>query len=702
MTPAESRHREGLSHMARREFERAAACFAEAASLDPRQPAAWLALGLARRELGQGEEALAAFAHARELDPAIPQAAGQMGLVLQAMGRLAEAIAHLVDETARFPQVARNHNNLGLALAAAGRDAEAQEAFLMAVRLDGDYTMAHANLAVLFQRRGDLRAAEAAWRQVIRLAPDDSAAHARLGHILATSWRAAEAEPVLRRAVELDPGNDSAARALAWVLCRLDRPGDARAAVRPLLERHPDDLQACVVEALALPAIHASAEALARARARYSEGLDGLIARTPRFEADPAQALALVWENFSLAYQGGDDRILQEKYAAFVARLGRLASPRHYAPRPRRQRAPGERIRVGFLSSFFRDCTAGKYFRAWAEDLDRARFEVFAYYTGHVTDGFSRAFAQSVEHYRRILATPVQVADAVLADALDVLVFPDVGMDTASYLLAGMRLAPVQCAGWGHPVTTGQANVDHFLSCGAMEPPGARAHYTENLALLPGIGTRYARPGPASAKSRADLGLPADGALLLCPQSLFKIHPDNDALLARVLAAADGASLVFFRDHDDPITEHFRRRLHATLAREGVDGEARTLFLGRAEHADYLRVNECCDAMLDTLHWSGGNTTLDALASALPVVTLPGAFMRGRQSLGMLRLIGMEELVARDGDDYVRLAARLCRDRPWRDGLSARIVARSGALFDQREPVEALEAFLESAAAGAA
>jgi predicted O-linked N-acetylglucosamine transferase (SPINDLY family) len=105
--------------------------------------------------------------------------------------------------------------------------------------------------------------------------------------------------------------------------------------------------------------------------------------------------------------------------------------------------------------------------------------------------------------------------------------------------------------------------------------------------------------------------------------------------------------------------------------------------------------------MLDTLHWSGGNTSLDALAAALPVVTLPGAFMRGRQSLGMLRLLGVDDLVARDSDDYVRIAVRLGRDAAWRSAVAARIEQRSAALFDRREPVEALEAFLEAAASGA-
>jgi protein O-GlcNAc transferase len=682
VTPEELRYREGLARMAERDFPAASACFAEVTRLQPQQANAWLALGIALREEGRGDEALAALAKARAIAPGMPQVAGQTGLVLQAMGRLAEALDCLADEAVRHPQVARNHNNLGMALAAAGREAEAQGAFLRAVKIDAGYAHAHANLAALFQRRGDLVAAETAWRQVVRLAPDDAAAHAHLGHILATTWRMAEAEAVLKRAAALAPGDPETGRTLAWVLVHLNRPEEARAAARAVLQAHPDDLQASIVEALALPAIYASAQALAQARQDYQRGLERLVTGAPRFSADPAPALTLAWENFHLAYQGGDDRKLQESYAGLIASLGRQASPRHYEARPRRAIRVGERMRIGFLSSAFRDCTAGKYFRSWVSDLDRRRFEVYVYYTGHVKDDFGGAIAATAEHYRHILDTATRVADVVLADELDVLVYPDVGMDTATYLLAGMRLAPVQCAGWGHPVTTGQPGIDYFLTCAEMEPPDAQDHYSEQLVRLPGIGTRYAPPAAVSQKSRGELGLPPSGHLYLCPQSLFKIHPDNDRLFVRVLAADPAARLVLFRDHDEPLTAHYRARLLRAIRDGGVDGEARVCFLPRLDHDDYLRVNGQCDVMLDTLHWSGGNTSLDAIAAGLPLVTLPGRFMRG-----------LGELVAGDEDDYVRLAVRLATDRDWRGAIAARLRAGAQRIFDDPEPIAALEAF---------
>ena len=694
---AELRYRAGVALLALRRFDEAEVELEKAALLEPAQPAAWLSLGIARRELLRREAALAAFARARALDPAIPQVNGQMGLVLRELGRLDEALERATEEARRHPGVARNHNNLGTTLIALARERDAEAAFLEAVRVDRNYATAYGNLAGLRQKRGDLTGAEAAWREVARLVPGDTRALLQLGLVLTSRSRPAEAEPFLRRACELVPENPEPARLLAYVLKRLNRAEEAREVARGLLARDGADLQAAVVEALALPAVPESAEALARAREAYAKGLDSLVAREDLFARNAAQVLKLQSENFHLAYQGGDDRELQAKYAGFIARLGARAEPRYYAPRAKRRIPPEGRIRVGFLSGFFRDCTAGKYFRSWAAGLDRARFEVFVHYTAYIRDAFSEALAKEIEHHRHIVDTVPRIADVVLADGLDILVHPEVGMDTSSYLLAGMRLAPVQLAAWGHPVTTGQGAIDAFITCAAMEPPDAESHYTERLERLPGIGTRYARPGPASDKSRADLGLPSDGTLYLCPQSLFKVHPDNDDLFARVLEADPAGRLVFFEDQDPPLTRDFRARLQRALAARRLGGE-RAVFLGRAGHADYLRVNALADVMLDTLHWSGGNTSLDAIAMGLPVVTLPGAFMRGRQSAGMLGIAGVPELVAKDAEDYVHLAVRLGTDAAWRAAVREKLVSGAARLFDDPAPIEALARLLEGLA----
>ncbi|HET6265482.1 MAG TPA: hypothetical protein VFD95_11520, partial [Usitatibacter sp.] len=132
-----------------------------------------------------------------------------------------------------------------------------------------------------------------------------------------------------------------------------------------------------------------------------------------------------------------------------------------------------------------------------------------------------------------------------------------------------------------------------------------------------------------------------------------------------------------------------------SMSLRDVSFEEQVRVLPRLAHGDYLRVNQLCDVMLDTLHWSGGNTSLDAFASGLPVVTMPGELMRGRQSMAMLGTLGIPELVVKDVDRYVETAVRVGKDRDERRALSERIAAARGELFERDEPIRALEDLLE-------
>jgi CRISPR-associated protein Csy1 len=139
----------------------------------------------------------------------------------------------------------------------------------------------------------------------------------------------------------------------------------------------------------------------------------------------------------------------------------------------------------------------------------------------------------------------------------------------------------------------------------------------------------------------------------------------------------------------------YRTRLARVLDAAGIDFDARVIFLPAMRHDRYLAVNTVCDAMLDTMRWSGGNTSLDAIAAGLPIVTLPGRFMRARQSAAMLRLMGVDELVAADAAGYLDIASRIAGDRGWRDRQAGLIVANRARIFDDPQPVPALHAAIE-------
>jgi predicted O-linked N-acetylglucosamine transferase (SPINDLY family) len=117
------------------------------------------------------------------------------------------------------------------------------------------------------------------------------------------------------------------------------------------------------------------------------------------------------------------------------------------------------------------------------------------------------------------------------------------------------------------------------------------------------------------------------------------------------------------------------------------------LFLTIPERFDYLMINLLSDVYLDTLSWSGGNTTLEAIACNLPVVTCPGEFMRGRHSYSFLKMLGVTDTIAQTEAEYVEIAVRLGLEPSWRQEIAERMHERHDRLYDDKNCVAGLEAF---------
>jgi predicted O-linked N-acetylglucosamine transferase (SPINDLY family) len=685
-----------------------------AVTATPHDALAHYALAECADEAKDRARAIAELRRAIECDADMVQAHRYLGAMLLDAGSADLAVDSLQRALALDASHAEAWNNLGTALHYANRLADAEAAYRSALALRPDYPRAECNVAVLQRDQGRADLAEETLRALVARQSLPIAGQApqavfrpaltALADLLRARGELDEAAELYLRAAKLSPDASATEMLdLGMVLSERGDPLQAKKAYGVALRQNPRFLRAALAMHLTLPMIYEDAADVARARAGYIAGLetierelDGRIAGLDwRQVAD-----GLVWSNFFLAYQGEDDKALQARYAALAARaldsVDRTWREPIAAPP-----VTGRRIRIGFVSALLRECTVGRYFARWLTDLDREHFEVCFYSLSGGVDAVTTAIsarADRVHAFGGGDAQPSTIAPVIRGEHLDLLVYPELGMDQATFALASMRLAPRQYAAWGHPVTTGHATIDAFLSCAAMEPEGADAHYTEKLVRLPGIGTRFRRQVLPAPIEREAMSLPRDATLLLCPQSLFKIHPDNDALFARVLDANPKAMLVLFAGRHPAVTDQFMHRLARCFQSHGLPIRERTRVLPQLPHVDYLAVNLACDAMLDTMRWSGGQTSVDALDCGLPVVTLPGAMMRGRQSAGMLSLLGVHELIATDVDDYVRIATRLCQDPAWRTGLAASIRERNGLLFDDPAPLGALEAFYREAA----
>ncbi|MFK7931126.1 MAG: tetratricopeptide repeat protein [Myxococcota bacterium] len=466
------------------------------------------------------------------------------------------------------------------------------------------------------------------------------------------------------------------------------------------LALNPHDVRARWNDLQLLPVIYQDAQQIRTVRRRYDQRLTELAASLKNLDiARCSQAVAGMKLPFYLHYHGGPMQGIMARYGAVVDDLMRCWQPalRAAPDLP----APSGRIRVGFASYLFRRHTVTKLFGGWIRDLDRRRFEVFTYHLGPAMDDSSQALAQASDHFVHLPAQDAAtVCRRMRQDALHVTIFPELGMSVVPIQVASLRTAPVQAVAWGHPVTTGLAGVDLFLSSDAMEPPDAQDHYTETLVRLPGLSIAPEPPIRPSSRNRASFGLRDEDFVILVPQSLFKLLPDEDAPWCRLLQEIPNSRLVFLHHHNPTVTGLFQRRLHTALAEHGLSSD-RVAFIPALQWADYLALNREADVFLDGLSWSGGTTTFEALAMGLVPVTLPGSVMRGRHTAAILREIDAPQTIATDLQHRHELVVRLATDPQWRRELQAQIARALPKLYADKRPIRGLERLLQRAVCGA-
>jgi len=583
-------------------------------------------------------------------------------------GRLLEAIDALQRAIELRPELAEAHFNLGSAYRDGGNPLHALDAYRRAVELRPRWADAHLALGTLLREQGRLEEARKHLQRALKLKPDLAEAHMELGHTLTPmgEWRAAIEH--LDRALRL-------------------RPDDAKARWAKAMDQVP---------ALEEPGV--DSEERRRAFERELAALEEWLRARPRPDAYAAVA---VHQPFFLAYQERQNRELLSRYGTLCAELMRDWQARAGLEPPRARR--GGPIRVGIVSAHIHNHSVWSALtRGWVERLSRRRFfrRRFAFHLFHLGarhDAETR-FAQSkAVRYEQGVHSFEYWAQRIHAAALDVLIFPEVGMDATSAKIAALRLAPVQAVSWGHPETSGLPTMDYYLSAAALEPPGADQNYTERLQALPGVGSWI----PRIARPIADnVGLPAGRPLLVCAGTAFKYTARHDRIFTAIAARLPGARLVFFRGEPAHLSRKLEARLHAAFAAARLDFERQVAFLPWQSLEDFRGVLAQADLYLDTLGFSGFNTALQALECGLPIVSYEGRFLRGRLASGMLRHIGLPELVANSDDAYIELAVALAQDVERRAEWRRRIARSREMLYEDPAPIAALEEFLQRVARG--
>lgn len=608
---------------------------------------------------GRLDDAEQRYRHVLILTPDHAESHHRLALLAIGRGRLADAEAAARRAMALDGTCAKFPNTLAVALNLAGRRDEAIAHLRTALSLDADFIDARLNLGLMLAAVQQPDEAQRHLRHVIAVRPDDADAHNALG-VLVRHGDAKAAAACFRAALASQPRHGGASQNLAQLLLDQGAVAEALEVATNAVAHQPHDLGTLIVWLKAAQSA-GDLDAAEQARQAIIAGGESAVAA-----AEMPDMLA------SLAYQDLFAPLPPALLRAVTRRIGQLLGPVPRGALP--PAAKGTRIRVGYMSSNFRDHPVGHVTLSLFAAHDRSRFEVFGFDLQPAADDpYARRLHASFDRFVPLhRLPPAEAAELVRRQNLHVLVDLDGYMTMRGIRIFQHRAAPVQVFWLGHAGRLGLASVDYVVADRRVLPdPGPEGEGWEACAYLPEIyHCADLHEVAADDGGRARWGLPQN-ALVFCGfNNPEKIDVQAFDCWMRVLTQVPGSVLWLSNPKGAAcVEENFRR----AAERRGAD-PARLIFARRVpDKAAHLARHRCADIFLDAFTLNASSTLLDALLAGLPPVVMSGSRFSGRISTSMLTALGLGDTVSPDPETFIARAVALAASPMARADLRSRI-----------------------------
>lgn len=503
----------------------------------------------------------------------------------------------------------RFHYNLGKVHQDQARFEKAIACYTQAIKIDSRFADAYINLARIYKDLGVLDQAILYSRHAVALLPTDPEVHYNLGTALMAQGEIEEAIACYRRALELKPDFAKAHDNLGNALKERGEIEQAIACYWRALELKPD----------------------------FTETHSNLLFALNYEETRTPEQIAAEHRNFGLAYQ------LQK--SAINTGFTHAADPDRI-------------LRIGYVSADFFDHSCAYFFEPLLRAHDRSKVEIFCYSGVQSPDATTQRFRHLADQWRDICRIDdPKLAPLIETDGIDILV--DLSGHTAGGRLSvfARRVAPVQVSWLGYPNTTGLFTMDYKLTDRLVDPEGLTDHlYTERLVRLPVSFLCYQAPFGAPSVS-APPCIESGHITFGCFNNASKVTPAVIALWAMILHAVPGSKLILkARQFSDSAT---RQRYISLFASHRITSDRLIISGPLPKKQDHLSAYNAIDIGLDPFPYNGTTTSCEALWMGVPFITLAGKTHAGRVGSALLHNLHLDELVARDTDDYLHKAAEL-------------------------------------------
>lgn len=730
--------------------------FRGALALDPRDAAVWCNLGIALRALDRTADAAEALERAIEFAPGdwkprhelanlwlsqkdyarceqayrgyvalVPDDAASLSnlaYAVQCQGRLDEAEAlfnRAIDAAVGAPEL---RHNLRQVMKQQGRVEEARASFRALLKENPKLWTAELGVAVGLLTRGATAEALATMQDLLDAFPDDANIWNDVALVLLNANKTLEAAEIFKRATEIDPKMALAHNNLGAAYMRLHHADLAIPALRQAL-RVKSDL---VDPYLNLARAYRQVGELDQANIAARTAIELPDYRPPNFvtlaqtfratcDFDSLDRLGDVWENCNqlipkhlppvfldlLVYARTREEILAfvEQVKRWAELIDRQAEATALPALTPRRRAPGEKLRVGFLSSDLRTHSVTRFLLPLMTKYDRSRFSFHCYTPIHaVGDPLQVLIRDTVDGFTIVEnRTEYEFAKIIRDDEIDILFDLNGFTESSRVEVLAWRPAPVQISWMGYPFTCGLKAIDHVVLDRFVKPDDP-AFLTEEPIVMPEAWVCFGEF--ADVPIAPGLPLDRNGAVTFGTlNNPYKYTREMIALWARIMKAVPNSRFLVVRPEASSLT--LVRNIAGEFEKHGVSPDRLFFFDNRRERKNHLGYYNEIDISLDTFPLTGGTTTCEATWMGVPVVSLVGESFHQRISYSVLMQCGLEELCAFTPDDFVANGIALANDVPrlraMRHGL--RPVLRSSPLCDEPRFLHQFQEMLEQVAA---
>lgn len=719
---------EGLNLLQSGKTEEADALFAKANQLSPDNIDVINILGVRSYQKQDYKNALLYLNRADSLSPNSVQTLSNIGLVYHAIYDYKSALDYFKAALKIKTDIPEIYNNIGNTYKKLHNSEEAKNSYLKAIELRPIYAEALSNYATVFLEEGNIEKAIELFNDSIRANPNFAVSFNNLGNALTQIEHYEDAFDCFEKAIQIRPnyfdaylnyGNslrkckyynhaiecfnralainktsDEVLYALGEVYYDLGELDQARTHYQKCLVISPNNLKARHALAIAnLPKVYQNCGEIWSSRMNFVKELE-ILETIDRLDASKDMITAAISRHpFYLAYQDENNEPLLSQYGEMCRKEAKIIQP---TPKFFKSNI-SDRIRLGIVSNYFCNHPVWQAItKSVVLQIDKTKFEIFLFHTDGKIDSETDLAKLNAAEFINCGRSVHKAASIICESCVDVLIYPEIGMDPTSRALACFRLAPTQIASWGHPETTGLPTIDFFITGELLEPINAEKNYREKLISLPNLGTYVYEFKLQTVVPELDtFGISKEKPILLCPGSPSKYSPVTDSVLINIAKQIETCQLVFF-NFDNKLTEQLKNRLNNLFIKEGLPPNNHIHFLPFLKSTEFFGLMSIADLYLDTIGFSGFNTALQAISCNLPIVTIDGTHMRGRLASAILKRMGLSEYVCDSEESYVDLAIQLIRNPTIRATYKEKIAASKHIPFKDQEPIKKLEKFLIS------